>query len=381
MFWVAVCRIEFQRSCQEKLLAIRGVSSSGRGATDVMLPEETSAIYDRALSSFSEIAEKSVNEANNNSRKRTFEEYQAFLAQNAYGVTVETATAADVGAFIVGDWISKHSGGCRTRLPSTGQPVPSVSAFNSVVKHLSKSYALLGYEGRSNPAKAEVVKAFWTGYEKALHEEGVKVQRAKVFTEEKLDALLGYLARRIEESGPGLDRCVLLTDQAVVLYLWESLARGKECGELQKRQVEFGEQVAYLGWSKTVQKEPSARTPLAAPEAEGRLTFLEAAVRLIKELEAVGSPVGEDGFLFRSLNRGRSGFVDAPMTSDTLRKRLQKRLKEAGLFEGETVHSFRRFAVQHAAVILNYNVKQLMELGRWKSYSAFRVYVEEVWRR
>jgi integrase len=101
----------------------------------------------------------------------------------------------------------------------------------------------------------------------------------------------------------------------------------------------------------------------------------------VKELEASGQPVGENGYLFRSLNRGRSAFVDAPMTSNTLRKRLQKRLKEAGLFDGEIVHSFRRSAGQHAAVNLNYNVKQLMELGRWKSYSAFRVYAEEIWRR
>lgn len=51
-----------------------------------------------------------------------------------------------------------------------------------------------------------------------------------MFTEAKLDGLLSYLARRIEESPPGMEKCVLLTDQAVVLYLWESLARGKECG-------------------------------------------------------------------------------------------------------------------------------------------------------
>lgn len=341
---------------------------------------ETEALYDQALQRFGEIAEKSMNEASNNSRKRTFGDFQAFLARNPYGVTVETATAADIGAFIMGDWIPNHSAGCRTKLPSTGQPIPSVSAVNTVVKHLSKSYSLLGYDGRANPAKAEVVKAFRTGYEKSLHEEGVKVQRAKVFTAAKLDALLAHLARLIEATPTGLDRCVLLTDQAVVLYLWESLARGKECGELQVRQVEFDEQVAYSGWSKTVRQEPSARIPLAASEPERRLTFLEAAVWLVKALDETGNGIGKDGFLFRSLNRGRTAFVDAPMTSDTLRKHLQKRLKDAGLFEGETVHSFRRSAVQRAAVNLNYNVKQLMELGRWKSYSAFRGYVEEVWR-
>jgi hypothetical protein len=303
---------------------------------------EIEALYERALQSFGEIAEKSVNEANNNSRKRTFGEFQEFLSGNAYGVTVETATAADVGTFIMGDRIPRHSAGCRTKLPATGQPVPSVSAVNAVVKHLSKSYLLpVGYEGRANPAKAEVVKAFWIGYEKALHEEGVKVQRAKVFTEAKLDALLAYLARCIGECPPGLEKCVLLTDQAVVLYLWESLARGDECGELLYRQVEFGEQVAYPGWSETVRKEPSARILLAAPGPEGRLTFLEAATQLVTALDETGNGIGENGFLFRSLNRSRSAFVDSPMTSDTLRKRLQKRLKDAGLFEGETVHSFK----------------------------------------
>jgi hypothetical protein len=153
---------------------------------------------------------------------------------------------------------------------------------------------LLGYEGRANPANAEVVKAIRTGYEKARHEEGVRVQRAKVFTEAKLDALLAHMARLVGECPSGLDRCVLLTDQAVVLYLWESLAQGKECGELLHRQVEFGEQVSYPGRSKTVRKEPSARIPLAAPDQEGgRLTFLEAAVWLVHELDQTGHGIGD----------------------------------------------------------------------------------------
>jgi integrase len=295
-------------------------------------------------------------------------------------VTVETATPADVGGFIIGHWIPNHSAG-RTKLPRTGESNPSASAVSHVVKDLSKSYQLLGYEGRSNPAKADVVKAFRTGYEKMLHEEGVKVRRAKVFSEQKLDALLQYLDGLIQASQPGLERCVLLTDQAVVPYLWESLARGKKCGQLQRQQVEFEEQAAYPGWSKTVRKEPSARIPLSAPVEGSRFTFVEAATCLIRGMEEGGFPIGEDGFLFRAINRSCNGFANEPMSSDTLRKRLQKRLKDAGLFEGEAVHSFRRSAVQHAAVNLNYSVKHLMDLGRWKSYSAFRLYVEEIWRK
>jgi hypothetical protein len=55
-----------------------------------MTVAETEALYDQALQSFGQIAEKSVNEANNNSRKRTFAEFQEFLSRNAYGVIVET---------------------------------------------------------------------------------------------------------------------------------------------------------------------------------------------------------------------------------------------------------------------------------------------------
>ena len=377
-----LCRSEFQRKCEAQLRAIRGVGLGGNcRASGRMSAEETQRFYEGALNSFGKIAEKSVTEASNSSRKRTFQQYQDFLARNAFGVTVETATAADVGAFVMGDWIPSHSAGCRTKLPGTGETIPSASAVTHVVKDLSKSYSLLGFEGRNNPAKAEVVKSFRVGYEKMLHEQGVKVQRAKVFTEAKLDALLAHLARLLRGSSPGLERCVLLSDQAAALYLWETLARGKECGQLQRRQVELEEQAAYPGWSKTVRQEPSARIPLAAPESQSRLTFVEAAEALLLGMEEAGHPVGEDGFLFRAMNRSRTGFVNEPMSSDTLRKRLQKRLKEAGLFEGETVHSFRRSAVQHAAVNLNYNVKELMELGRWKSYSAFRLYVEEVWRK
>lgn len=108
---------------------------------------------------------------------------------------------------------------------------------------------------------------------------------------------------------------------------------------------------------------------------------MEAAAQLVKGFDSIGESISEEGFLFRSQNRQRTGFLPGPISSDSLRKRVQKRLKEAGLFEGETLHSFRRSVVQHAAVNLNYNVKQLMELGRWKSYSAFKVYVEEIWQK
>lgn len=97
------------------------------------------------------------------------------------------------------------------------------------------------------------------------------------------------------------------------------------------------------------------------------MTFLEAASELVKVLADQGLDIGVSGFLFRAQTRSRTGFEDKPITSSALRKRIQKRLQDAGLFEGETLHSFCHSAVQHAAIELKYDVKKLMDLGGWKT--------------
>jgi hypothetical protein len=378
---LVVCREAFQKLRRERVLQERGLALARGPGTDVWNREQTLERYGQAMGELARIADMKTTEGTANGRMRTFEEFQEFLQHNPFGVTVETATPKDVGAFILTDWIPKHSENCRTVSPASGARVASASAVKGVVKHLSKSYTLLGFEGRQNPAKAEVVKTFRDGYGRMLHQEGVRVQRAKVFPVAKLDALLAHLRGWIDNLPQGLERCTAAMDQAAVLYLWKSLARGKEVGELAHDQVIQADGAAYPGWSKTVRQEPSARIPSEQATEGGRLSFLEASVELAKELESIGDPLREDSYLFRAQNRERNGFSSGPISSSALRKRIQRRLQEANLFAGETLHSFRRSAVQHAAINLKYDVKRLMELGRWKSYAAFKMYVEEAWKQ
>jgi hypothetical protein len=93
-------------------------------------------------------------------------------------------------------------------------------------------------------------------------------------------------------------------------------------------------------------------------------------------MEKVGQPIGM-GYFFRPLNRRQDGFEDCPLSANALRKRVHQHLKDAGFYEGKTLHSFRRSAVQ-GAEIEGYDVSKLMALGRWKSYATFRLYVEEI---
>jgi hypothetical protein len=94
---------------------------------------ETAARYVQTLQAVGAIADLKTTKETNDSRKRTFSEYQEFLAKNPYGVTVATASPEDVAAFIHSERLPNHSGNCRTVLPQTGQPVASASAVRGVV--------------------------------------------------------------------------------------------------------------------------------------------------------------------------------------------------------------------------------------------------------
>jgi integrase len=232
---------------------------------------------------------------------------------------------------------------------------------------------MMGRTNEQTPAKQESVRSYCNGYRTWLPDNGVREKRARVFKEQKVTDLVAYLERRAEEAC-GIRRCVYKMDLAAVDYLWESWARGKECGELRADQVDFTDQVVAPGWSKTVQAEPSCIIDLEDRRGD---RFMRSAVGLIQEMERQWHLIGM-GNLFRPLNKQRDGFVDEPLSANALRKRIQQHLKDAGLYEGETLHSFRRSAVQGAAQIEGFDVPRLMALGRWKSYAAFRIYVEEI---
>jgi hypothetical protein len=335
--------------------------------------EAYEAFYGRALSEGAAIANMSVSNKFEESRRKTWNEFSEFLGKVGRGSSVQTTSDLDVIAFVQGVWLPAHLSKCRTRPAIEGEIVASASAVKGVIQQLSKSYAMLGYQNIENPAKQESVKSYSEGYRFWLKEKGVREKRARVMKEDKVDALIKHLEDGISKS-TGLKQCTLMMDLAAVDYLWESWARGKECGVLLADQVDFNAGVAEPGWSKTVRTEPSARIDLADGQ-RGR--FLQSAAALIGEMEREGH-VSKRGFLFRPMNRKRSDFEDSTLSANALRKRIQQHMKDAKIYNGETLHSFRRSAVQNAAAIEGYDIPRLMALGRWKSEAAFWLYVEEI---
>jgi hypothetical protein len=298
---------------------------------DSWTEEEACLFYESTLGEASQIANWSVSKGFEESRRKTFLKFIDFLGRVGHGKRVENASGLDVVAFVHGIWISKHRDQCR--IVAGGERVASTSAIKGVIQHIAKSYSMLGFTDESNPAKTKCAKNYRDGYRNKLHDQGVREQRAKVIKPGKICDLASYIKSEIGKAS-GVKRCCLLVDLVVVHYLWEMWSQGKECGELKARQVDNEKGKISVGWTKTQQTEGDAENSL---QSNGN--FMQAASRLVMNMERIGHSIG-NGYLFRPLNRSRSGFENEPQKSDAMRRRVQKHLKAAGLYEGETLHSF-----------------------------------------
>jgi hypothetical protein len=155
--------------------------------------EETNVRHEKSLGWSAEIASKAASGEGDESRQKVWAEFKEFLAKNAYGVTIATATTEDILAFVRGYWIPRHVGNCRTVAKQSGQKVVAVATVKQVIKHLSKCFSMLGRDGSANPAKSKAVRSFKEGYRKMLHELGVREKKAVVFKEGKVEDLVRFL--------------------------------------------------------------------------------------------------------------------------------------------------------------------------------------------
>jgi hypothetical protein len=125
-----------------------GWSIEGRERWSV---EETERFYRDTLESAASVANWSVSKGFEDSRRRTFEEFQDFLGLVGQGKRIETATSLDIIAFVHGFWIKKHKEQCRT--VAGGERVASASAIKGCRTSSCKEPQHAGVCGRAEPGK------------------------------------------------------------------------------------------------------------------------------------------------------------------------------------------------------------------------------------
>jgi hypothetical protein len=125
-------------------------------------------LYQTALSEAAAIAAESVSQGFEDSRRKSFHEFETFLGNVGQGLSVENATDLDVIAFVQGWWIPAHRDRSRTK-GNEGEKVMSASSVKGVIQQIAKSYSILGRRNDENPAKQESVRSYSEGYRNHLH--------------------------------------------------------------------------------------------------------------------------------------------------------------------------------------------------------------------
>ncbi|GIL91513.1 hypothetical protein Vretimale_18401 [Volvox reticuliferus] len=80
-------------------------------------------------------------------------------------------------------------------------------------------------------------------------------------------------------------------------------------------------------------------------------------------------------YVFRPFTRVGRSYREAPLSTEALEHRLDMPLKAAGLYGGETVHSFRRGSLQRA-LRTGVSEADLMRLSHIRSIATLRRYVD-----
>ena len=295
-------------------------------------------------------------------RNKAMQELDSWLQQlpAQWKKTLLSCTPADIVVYLESHWLAQHAG---TILPD-GEMIASPKGVSQCLSSCSTGFKLIGRMGEwnvltnsGNPVESTLINQYRKGYKleawRAGYLEGSAVpfmQASKVFQlVDHIDSVLAGVSSPIGQ-------LTLHRDIVLLLLMWETPMRGKDCGKLQWADffLPSGEQAPFPltgsssllvkpNGTKTVKGQRSGPFPLTvgANVKHSCLPRLLAYMQLLNASGHFGT-----GFLFRPLLPNRQAFQDEPMTGSNLGKRLTKHLQDAGVYAGESNHGFRRGQIQ-----------------------------------
>ena len=177
-------------------------------------------------------------------------------------------------------------------------------------------------------------------------------------TQDKVFQLVDHIDRAAAATPAGFKRLVLERDTVMILLMWESYLRGKDCGKVTLADFFHpqGQPASYPlpthvpdGYSlmlapygnKTVRGQRAAPITLSATGQPAH-SFVH---RLVLYLYHRGQEPSFH-YLFSPLTRNQQSFKTEPLTSSAIGKRVKQHLETAALYAGESNHGFRRGHIQ-----------------------------------
>jgi hypothetical protein len=335
-------------------------SCEGRVAKPTRLaeaPRTTVAGYRAALALGASRGGRRYNDKTLDSRAKAAKRFDGWFAGLASPLKrpLRDAVPPDLVAYMEGFWLLH----CRakTKLPS-GEVVPAYSTVKNELGAIGRLFDNLGCTGlwsdqtqTGNPRNSKFVSDWLAGYDRDLFKWGYEACAAYPLSDEKRRALVDYLdGERASAQGAGRDEAALELQRDALLYcyLWDSVQRGSEGSRLRFEDM-FSTAAGTFVSPNGVKNRQHRRCGAVQLEDCSGYSFLR---RLPTWKEALaGAGLGFDGshFVFPAVCSSAGGDRTAAVTGSQLYSRFVSQLKAAGLYEGESTHSFRRGRVQSLA--------------------------------
>jgi hypothetical protein len=284
-------------------------------------------------------------------------------------------TPDDLVVYLESSYLRQH--GRQTAADGSSCPAPGTLA--SAVAHLSTRLQELGCRGpwdwvtcRGNPCNSMEVKTFKGGYANEMQEQGFAPTAAKPISEAKLQQLVQQLVQEAttaqqQRNQPWHVAALLWRDACITQYLWDSKRRPAELSSLQTAHVEVyssaaggsrvlaGPQVSKMCHASRGSRRP--KTVDVQGEAGQQLSQL--LLQYMQCLQQHGKSLGR--FLFSPLQPNRQALqTEQGLSTAAMSQRVVGHLQRLGLYDGESLYSIKRGAMQHDYFIAG---KSLQAIG------------------
>ncbi|KAK3747371.1 hypothetical protein QZH41_016499, partial [Actinostola sp. cb2023] len=287
------------------------------------------------------------------------QELETFLAALPLPKNLHSSSPDDICKFLV--WKDRLG---KTQVHATGCPhlgkegitlcgCPTRLAYGTVDYYIGKLRAIFRNTGQDepwdgrlqsgNPASAQVVRDYLKAVTSEQLQARVTPKQAHLLFMQKLLLLPRFLSKQMTNTTvTPTDLFILARDQAYFKALFISGDRGADLGLVKTPEIlRFPDDTGFLFhhiWGKTLQDGSSNVFGLKRHPNQ-----ILCPIAAMETYVAIASELGinlSHGYLFRPTDpHGR--IVDKPLTHPTAESRLKIYLTQAGIDEGETLHSFR----------------------------------------
>lgn len=321
------------------------------------------------------VAPKTLKQRHQNAR-----ELADWLHSTNTGRTLHTCLPEDVMVYLTTHWLPNHAGSTT----NTHAKIAAPSSLAGVRSSLSTEFEQLGRNGdwnadtlKGNPMLSNQLRRLTKGYT-AAKSQGYEPQAAEPIYSGKVETLLRHLLHQQQQS-TGVDKLLLIRDGLTISMLWQSCFRGFNVGGLRLSNIktptnspaipfiipeltlQAGAQL-YLYPDVTKNRKGGHCTVTLSCDIMCFTTWLQLATAAHEEAK---QPI--TNYIMRPLHKGTKTFAEKPMTSSAIWARFTLHLKNAGIYNGESVHSTRRGKMIESSTQHQASIEEVQEAAMIRS--------------